>query len=115
MKTVDVTTDILINCPRDIAAGFASDPDNATKWYVNIKSVEWKTTKPLQIGSQMAFKAQFLGKKLEYIYEVIENIPNEKFVMRTADGPFPMETTYTWKSIDDIYVGGEKYYTDKGL
>lgn len=100
MKDVDVQTEIMIKCPIEKVAAFASDPDNATKWYVNIKEVEWKTTKPLQLGSLLAFKAQFLGKKLAYVYEVVENIPNQKFVMRTADGPFPMETTYEWERID---------------
>jgi uncharacterized membrane protein len=101
MKTVDVTTGIIINRSVNTVAAFAADPDNATKWYVNIKSVEWKTSKPLKVGSQMAFKAKFLGKELAYIYEVIEYIPNGKFVMRTVDGPFPMQTIYAWKSIDE--------------
>src|SRR5437868_3063940 len=100
MSQVDVFTEITINCSRDKVASFASDPDNATKWYVNIKEVEWKSEKPLQLGSKVAFKAQFLGKKLAYIYEIIEYKPNEMLVMRTADGPFPMETTYTWEVID---------------
>jgi uncharacterized membrane protein len=100
MKAVDVITETTIKCPLEKVARFASDPENATKWYVNIKSVEFKTPKPLQKGSQVAFKAKFLGKELSYIYEVVEIIPNSKFVMRTADGPFPMETTYTWEKID---------------
>lgn len=98
---VDVLTEIVIAKPLDKVADYAANPDNAPKWYVNIKSAEWRTPKPLQVGSQVDFKAQFLGKQLEYTYEIIEYIPQQKLVMRTSEGPFPMETTYTWTSVSD--------------
>jgi hypothetical protein len=98
--SVAVLTQIVIRRPKAEVAAFAGDPDRAPEWYVNIKSIEWETSPPLRIGSRMAFVAHFLGRRLAYTYEVVELVPHERLVMRTADGPFPMETTYTWESVE---------------
>jgi uncharacterized membrane protein len=102
---VDVTTEIVIARPRREVAAYAADPDNATSWYRNIKRVEWKSPRPLQVGSQIAFVAQFLGRTITYTYEVRELVPAERVVMATAEGPFAMETTYEWTDAPD---GGTK-------
>ena len=91
---VDVQTEI--RRPRAEVSAYASDPDNATTWYENITSVEWETSKPAVVGSRIAFVAQFLGRRLAYTYEVKAVTAGELFVMSTAEGPFPMETGYTW-------------------
>jgi hypothetical protein len=100
VMAVDVTTTTVIDRPREIVASFAGDPTNAPRWYVNIKSVEWKTAPPLSEGSEVAFVAHFLGRRMAYTYRVVEYQPFLKLVMATAQGPFPMETTYSWKSLD---------------
>src|SRR4051794_25618128 len=93
---VDVLTHIAIQRPRAEVAAFAADPTNATAWYKNIKSVEWETDPPAAVGSRVRFAAQFLGRTLEYTYEIQELEPGRRLVMRTSEGPFPMETTYEW-------------------
>ena len=98
---VDVLTEVVISRPRDVVAAYAGDPTNAPEWYANIRSVEWRTPPPLDVGSQMDFVAHFLGRRLAYTYEVVELTPGERLVMRTAQGPFPMETTYEWEPIGD--------------
>jgi uncharacterized membrane protein len=103
--TVDVQTEIEIDHPRSAVALYASDPDNAPCWYQNITSVERKSPKPLTVGSRVAFVARFLGRRLAYTYEVKELIPGERLVQSTAEGPFPMQTTYTW---EDSPAGGTR-------
>ncbi|HZI96804.1 MAG TPA: SRPBCC family protein [Actinomycetales bacterium] len=102
---VDVETVVDIHRPRAEVAAFASNPDNATTWYENIRSVDWETTPPVQVGSRIAFVAHFLGRRLSYTYEVLELEPGTRFVMSTAQGPFPMETTYLW---EDTPTGGTR-------
>ena len=102
---VDVVTEIQIARPRSKVAEYAMDPDNATFWYRNIKRVEWKSPKPLEVGSRIAFVARLLGRTIAYTYEVKEMAPGERFVMATTEGPFVMETIYAWS---DTQGGGTK-------
>jgi uncharacterized membrane protein len=97
---VDVITEITIDAPVEKVSAFAADPDNAPLWYQNIKSVKWVTEKPLRVGSRISFVAHFLGKVLEYTYEIVTYHPGKILVMRTGQGPFPMQTAYTWEAAE---------------
>jgi uncharacterized membrane protein len=98
---VDVQTEILIDRPAGQVAAYAGDPSNAPRWYKNIESVDWQTPPPMTVGSKLAFVAHFMGRRLAYTYEVTELVPGRRLVMRTAEGPFPMETTYTWDQVGE--------------
>lgn len=99
--SVDVVTEITIDRPVSEVATYAMDPSNAPDWYGNIESVEWETAPPATVGSRVAFVARFLGRRLAYTYELVDVVRHERLVMRTAQGPFPMETTYTWSQTAD--------------
>lgn len=96
MARVDVTVETVIDRSMAEVAAYAADPSHAPEWYANIRSVVWQTEPPVRVGSRMDFVARFLGRELSYTYEVTELVPGERLVMSTAQGPFPMTTTYTW-------------------
>jgi uncharacterized membrane protein len=96
MPDVDVVTETVIARPVDVVSAYVADPNNAPEWYANIESMTWRTDPPLSVGSRMDFTAKFLRRTLSYTYEVVALEPGALLVMRTAEGPFPMETTYTW-------------------
>lgn len=98
---VDVLTETIIERPLAVVADFAADPENAPTWYRNISRVEWRTGPPVEPGARIAFAAQFLGRSLEYTYEIIEYTPHVRLVMRSDGKPFPMETTYTWEAVGE--------------
>jgi uncharacterized membrane protein len=94
---VNVFTETVINRPVALVAAYAADPANAPRWYENITAVRWETAPPIEVGSRVAFQARFLGRVLSYTYEIVEWEAGRRLVMRTAQGPFPMATTYTWE------------------
>ncbi|WP_327255848.1 SRPBCC family protein [Streptomyces sp. NBC_01244] len=94
---VDALTEAVIAAPCDRVAAYAADPTHAPQWYANISSATWLTPPPVAVGSRVAFVARFLGRRLAYTYEITAYEPGRRLVMRTAEGPFPMETTYTWE------------------
>ncbi|GGC52803.1 SRPBCC family protein [Hoyosella rhizosphaerae] len=96
---VDVTTSIEIARPLSEVAGYCADPSNATEWYANIKKVHWRTAPTVEVGARVAFTAEFLRRTLEYEYEIVEFEPLVRLVMRTTEGPFPMQTTYEWTAV----------------
>jgi uncharacterized protein YndB with AHSA1/START domain len=98
---VDVLTEIVIARSAEAVAAYAADPSHAPAWYASITSVTWETSSPLRSGSRVAFTARFLGRQLTYTYEITDFAPGQRLVMRTAQGPFPMETTYTWLPVDE--------------
>lgn len=92
---IDVVSEIVIARPRAEVAAYVLDQDNAPRWHKNVESVEWVTPPPAAVGVRFTYAAKVLGG-VAYTYEVRELDDGERFVMSTADGPFEMETTYTW-------------------
>ena len=96
---VDVTMTADIRRPRGEVAAFACDPTNVPAWYANIRSVDVLTPGSLALGSRMRFVATFLGRTIDYTYEVSDLVPGERLTMTTASGPLAMTTTYAFEDL----------------
>ncbi len=95
----DTCIEIVIARPLAQVAEYASNPDNAPDWYINIKSVRWITEPPLKVGSEIAFTVNFMGEMC-YTYRIME-FGASRLVMTTEDGPFPTQVIYEWETIDN--------------
>jgi hypothetical protein len=77
----DVVTAITIDRPRSPAS----------------RPTSRRSPRPLAVGVRLGFVARFLGRRLDYTYEVRDLVPGERLVMNIDHGLFPMETTSAWE------------------
>ncbi len=96
---VDIEVSTVIARPPAVVAAYACDPTHAPLWYAKIDTMAWRQGSRAELGAQMDFVAQFMGRTLAYTYEITELVPGERMVMRTAERPFPMETVYRFEAV----------------
>ncbi|MFL5747393.1 MAG: SRPBCC family protein [Niastella sp.] len=98
---VDVSTEIIINLPKEKVAEFASYPGNVPNWCTHIKSVEWNNDAPLRAGAKLVFNGQIMRRPQQNVYEVVEIIPGQKVIMKSRSNNMRMETTVAWQAINE--------------
>ena len=99
--TVDVEVHTTIARPRAQVAAYCCDPKNITAWNANIQAVQWDSDYPIGVGSLLKITSGFLGRHLDYTYEVVELVATQRLVMRSARGSFLVETAYLWADDDE--------------
>jgi hypothetical protein len=111
--SVDVTVEQRIERERGDVAAFAMDPANDERWIGALTSVRTLTDGPVGQGTQVERVATFLGKRIEYVNEIVEYAPPERLAMRSVKAPFPMTVTYEFEPAGDgatlarIRAGGD--------
>lgn len=98
---VDVSTEIIINLPKEKVTEFALYPGNVPNWCAHIKSVEWDNNAPLRAGAKLVFTERVMRRPQQHVYEVVEIIPGQKVIMISHTNGMQMETTVAWQAINE--------------
>ena len=101
---IDVTAESRIARQRKDVAAFAMEAENDTRWIGGISSARRLTEGPTAVGTRVERVAHFLGRRVEYVMEVVEIVPGERIVMRSIRSPFPMRVTYSFEDADAATV-----------
>jgi hypothetical protein len=89
----NVQVETVIDRPRNAVADYAMDWRNDTSWIRAISEARLVTDGPFGVGSRVERVASFLGRRIEYVNEVVELEPGARLVMRSEKAPFPMKVT----------------------
>ncbi len=91
---LNVTAETIIDRLKKDVAAYAFDPVNDPVWIGGIKEANLLTEKPIGKGTKVQRIAGFMGKKIDYIMEVIEFEEDNLMVIESIKSPFPMKVTY---------------------
>ena len=91
---MDVKVETVIERPRLEVARYAMDPANDPLWIGGVEEARPLTSGPIAVGSRVARVAKFMGRRIDYVLEVLEHQPTGVLVMRSIEAPFPMLVTY---------------------
>jgi hypothetical protein len=95
--STDVEVETIVACPRTEVAGYVADWRNDRTWIGALEEVRLVTDGALGVGSQVARVAKFLGRRIEYVNEVVEYEPVARLVMQSVKAPFPMTVVYEFE------------------
>jgi uncharacterized membrane protein len=98
--STDVQAETFIERPRSEVAAYVTDWRNDPTWIRALSDVRLVTDGPIGVGSQVERVASFLGKRIEYVNEIVELEPDRRLVMRSVKAPFPMTVTYEFEDAD---------------
>ncbi len=91
---IDVRAVVRVEREAGEVAGYAMDPAHDTAWIGGIKQVKVVTEGPVRVGTQVERVAYFMGRRIEYVLEVVGMEAGRRLEMASVKAPFPMRVTY---------------------
>jgi hypothetical protein len=91
---LDETAEITIRRDPGEVATYMFDPVHDPDWISGISEAEPLDPLPIATGSRIRRRASFLGRRIDYVMEVVELLPARRLAMHAIEAPMPMDVTY---------------------
>jgi len=98
--SVDITARVHIAREPAAVAAYMTDPANDPRWIGGLREAELLGEPPVAVGSRVRRVAYFLGRRVEYVNEVVA-LDATTLDMRSVQAPFPMHITYRFEPAAD--------------
>jgi hypothetical protein len=94
--SVDITARVHIARDPAAVAAYMTDPAHDPEWIGGLREAELLGDPPIAVGSHVRRVARFLGRRVEYVNEVL-TLDDVQLDMRSVKAPFPMHITYRFE------------------
>ena len=98
--SIDITAVVHVNREPAAVAAYMTDPANDPQWIGGLREAELLGDGPVGVGSRVRRVAYFLGRRVEYVNEVLA-LDDSHLDMRSVKAPFPMQITYRFDPAPD--------------
>ena len=98
--SVDITARVHIAREPAAVGAYMTDPANDPRWIGGLREAELLGEPPVAVGSRVRRVAYFLGRRVEYVNEVVA-LDATTLDMRSVQAPFPMHITYRFEPAAD--------------
>lgn len=97
---MNITARVHIAREPAAVAAYMTDPANDPRWIGGLREAELLGEAPVAVGSRVRRVAYFLGRRVEYVNEVVA-LDATTLDMRSVQAPFPMHITYRFEPAAD--------------
>lgn len=94
--SIDITARVHVDREPAAVAAYMTDPANDPEWIGGLREVERLGDGPLTVGSRVRRVASFLGRRVEYVNEILA-LDEAQLDMESVKAPFPMRITYRFE------------------
>ena len=111
---LDEKAEIHISRPADEVAAYMFDPAHDPTWIGGISEAEALGVTPVTVGSRVRRRASFLGRRIDYVMEVVALDPGRRLAMHAVEAPMPMDVTYEVEPATDGAIARVRVQGDVG-